>query len=141
MEDSKEESLVDAIAALVHEVVVPDSGDIRGDLISAIAGMRRFVSDTRAGKVFPWLVGEIASGSALGMRYSASVIGPRRAMMAGLITHAVERGDLRGDLDVDLAVDMLTGPIIIRRMIGRLEETSDALATDLVEHLLGGWKV
>jgi AcrR family transcriptional regulator len=137
--DSKEELLVDAIATMVHEVEVPDSGDIRGDLITAISGMHRFVSDTRAGEVFPWLVGEIASGSELGLRYAASVIGPRRAMMAQLITHAIERGDLSNDLDVDLAIDMLTGPVIIRRMMGRLEESADGWASSLVDTLLGGW--
>jgi AcrR family transcriptional regulator len=137
--DSKEELLVDAIATMVHEVEVPDSGDIRGDLITAISGMHRFVSDTRAGEVFPWLVGEIASGSELGLRYAASVIGPRRVMMAQLITHAIERGDLSNDLDVDLAIDMLTGPVIIRRMMGRLEESADGWASSLVDTLLGGW--
>ncbi len=137
--DSKDDLLVDAIATLVHEVDVPDSGDIRGDLITAISGMHRFVSDTRAGEVFPWLVGEIASGSEIGLRYAGSVIGPRRVMMAQLITHAIERGDLSSDLDVDMAVDMLTGPVIIRRMMGRLEESAGGWASDLVDKLLGGW--
>ncbi len=138
--DSKEDLLVDAIATLVHEVEVPDSGDIRGDLVTAIAGMHRFVSDTRAGEVFPWLVGEIARGSEVGLRYAGSVVGPRRAMMAQLIAHAVERGAIRGDLDVELAVDMLTGPVIIRRMMGRHQERPDTWATDLVDQLLEGWK-
>lgn len=138
--DSKEDLLVDAIATLVHEVEIPDTGDIRGDLIAAVGAMHRFVSDTRAGEIFPWLVGEIASGSEVGSRYAGSVIGPRRAMMAELIANAVERGDIRRDLDVELAVDMLTGPVIIRRMMGRHQDRVGALATDLVDQLLGGWQ-
>ncbi len=138
--DCKEDLLVDAIATLVHEVEVPDSGDIRSDLTTAIAGMTRFVTDTRAGEVFPWLVGEIANGSEIGLRYAGSVIGPRRSMIADLIAHAVERGDLRANLDIDLAVDMLTGPVVIRRMLGRLAETPDAWAGNLVNQLLEGWE-
>ena len=138
--DSKEDLLVDAIATLVHEVEVPDSGDIRGDLTTAMAGMTRFVTDTRAGEVFPWLVGEIASESEIGLRYAVSVIGPRRSMIADLIAHAVERGDLRDDLDIDLAVDMLTGPVLIRRMLGRLADSPDAWAGRLVTQLLEGWE-
>jgi AcrR family transcriptional regulator len=137
--DSKEELLVDAMATLVHEVEVPDSGDIRADLITAVEGMHRFVCDTRAGEVFPWLVGEIATQSSIGKRYAMSVIGPRRSMIGSLISHAVERGELRPDLDVGLAVDMVTGPVIIRRLIGQDDETKDTWATDLVDFLLRGW--
>ncbi|HEY5890023.1 MAG TPA: TetR/AcrR family transcriptional regulator [Acidimicrobiia bacterium] len=138
--DCKEDLLVDAIATLVHEVEVPDSGDIRSDLTTAIAGMTRFVTDTRAGEVFPWLVGEIANRSEIGLRYASSVIGPRRSMIADLIAHAVDRGDLRANLDIDLAVDMLTGPVVIRRMLGRLAETPNAWAENLVNQLLEGWE-
>lgn len=137
--DTKEELLVDAVASVVDEVHIPDSGDIRQDLVTAINGMRRFVNDTRGGEVFPWLVGEIASQSPIGKRYAMSVIGPRRAMMAGLITHAAERGDLKRNLDVEMAVDMLTGSVIVRRLTGQFDETPDNWAIDLVDSLLNGW--
>ncbi|MFZ0013984.1 MAG: TetR/AcrR family transcriptional regulator [Acidimicrobiia bacterium] len=137
--DSKEELLVDAFACVVEEVTVPDSGDIREDLVAAVRAMWGFVCDSRAGEVFPWLVGEIASGSQIGRRYAAAVIRPRREMLSGLIGRAVQRGDLRADLDVDLAVDMITGAVVIRRMLGQFDQTPQSWPESLVDTLLAGW--
>jgi AcrR family transcriptional regulator len=137
--DSKEELLVDAFACVAEEVTIPDSDDIREDLVAAVRAIRGFVCDSRAGEVFPWLVGEIASGSEVGRRYEATVIRPRREMLAGLIERAVQRGQLRSDLDVDLAVDMVNGAVIIRRMLGRLEQAPQSWPEVLVDTLMAGW--
>jgi hypothetical protein len=60
-------------------------------------------------------------------------------MLAGLIERAVQRGQLRSDLDVDLAVDMVNGAVIIRRMLGRLEQAPQSWPEVLVDTLMAGW--
>lgn len=134
--DSKELLLVDAVARFVDTVKIPDTGHIRHDLVAAVRGMRDFVSDTRAGEVFPWLVGEIASGTEIGNRYAAAVIIPRRQILAGLLEKAIERGELRTNLDVGTAVDMLLGPVIVRRIAGLLDRLADDWPETLVDTLL-----
>lgn len=136
--ESKETLLVDAVARVVEAVVIEDTGDIRHDLIAAVRGMCSFVTDTRAGEVFPWLVGEIASRSEIGTRYAAAVIVPRRQMLGELVAAAIERGDLRDDLDVATAVDMLMGPVIMRRIAGLLEGSAETWAETVVDSLLSG---
>ncbi|MDH3463360.1 MAG: TetR/AcrR family transcriptional regulator, partial [Acidimicrobiia bacterium] len=131
--DSKETLLVDAVARAVEAVEIEDTGDIRHDLTAAVRGMCSFVSDTRAGEVFPWLVGEIANGSEIGTRYAAAVIVPRRRMLGELLRAAIERGDLREDIDVATAVDMVMGPVIMRRIAGLLEGSGESWAETVVD--------
>jgi AcrR family transcriptional regulator len=137
---SKEDLLVDAVGALVVDADINESGDIRADLVSALGNMRTFVCDTRAGEVFPWLVGEMAARTEIGERYMNTVIAPKRTFLGSTIEKAIERGDLRPDLDPDVAIDMLMGPLFLRRMAGHLESTPDSWPATIVDTLLAGWK-
>lgn len=134
--DSKDELLVDAMASVIETVEIGETGDIRNDLVAALRNMQLFITDTRAGEVFPWLVGEIASRSDVGLRYGA-VISRRRELLFGLVERAVQRGDLRADLDVQTALDMLSGTMILRKITG-LGFPDDGPET-VVDTLLEGW--
>jgi AcrR family transcriptional regulator len=137
--DGKGELLVDCVAGLVSAVQPPESADVREVLLGILTQMRRFFTRAKAGQLFPWLVGEVAAGSDLGRRYAETVIIPRRAMVAGVIRSAVDRGELRSDLDVDMAVDMLTGPAIMQKLIGSYASRAEDWEEQLIDHLLRGW--
>jgi AcrR family transcriptional regulator len=137
---SKEDLIVDAVGSLVVDADINESGDIRTDLVSALDNMRTFVCDTRAGEVFPWLVGEMAAGSEIGARYMSTVITPKRTFLGSIIDKAIEQGELRPDLDPEIAIDMLIGPLLLRRMAGHLESTPDSWPTTIVDTLLAGWR-
>jgi AcrR family transcriptional regulator len=134
--DSKDELLVDAMASIIETVEIGETGDIRNDLVEALRSMQLFICDTRAGEVFPWLVGEIASRSEVGLRYGA-VISRRRELLFGLVQRAVQRGDLNADLDVPTALDMLSGAMILRKITGL--GFPDNGPENLVDTLLEGW--
>jgi AcrR family transcriptional regulator len=134
--DSKDELLVDAMASVIETVEIGETGDIRNDLVAALRSMQSFITDTRAGEVFPWLVGEIAARSEVGLRYGG-VISRRRELLFGLVERAVQRGDLRADLDVRTALDMLSGAMILRKITGL--GFPDNGPENLVDTLLEGW--
>jgi AcrR family transcriptional regulator len=134
--DSKDELLVDAMASVIETVEIGETGDIRSDLVAALRSMQLFITDTRAGEVFPWLVGEIAARSEVGLRYGAA-ISRRRELLFGLVERAVLRGDLRADLDVQTALDMLSGAMILRKITGL--GFPDNGPEHLVDTLLEGW--
>jgi len=136
---SKDELVIDAIASLAEAVGGEATGDTRTDLIEVVSDLRTFLSDSRAGEVFPWLAGEIASQSSLGLRYAVTVMVPKRAAVAVIIRGGMERGDLRSDLVIDTAIDMTIGPVLARRLMGSLEHSSDTWAEDVVDTLLSGW--
>jgi AcrR family transcriptional regulator len=137
---SKEDLVVDVMASLVAAVEVPETDDIRTDLITLLVRLRIFMSDVKAGSIFPWLVGEVAAGTEVGRHYANAVIIPRRAMIAQVIGHAIEIGSLRRDLDVQLAVDMITGPAILRKMIAPVQGVDERWEERLVDALLEGWR-
>jgi AcrR family transcriptional regulator len=137
---SKEDLVVDVMVSLVAAVEVPETDDIRTDLITLLVRLRIFMSDVKAGSIFPWLVGEVAAGTEVGRHYANAVIIPRRAMIAQVIGHAIEIGSLRRDLDVQLAVDMITGPAILRKMIAPVQGVDERWEERLVDALLEGWR-
>ena len=136
---SKDELLVDVIANLASETLVPDTGHLRDDLIELLHRMEAFLSDIEAGQIFPRMAAEVHAASELGRRYAEQVILPRRAVLAEMLSAAQTRGEIRNDLDIDVAVDMLTGPVILRMLLGRLAPSNAEWAPTLVDGLLQGW--
>jgi AcrR family transcriptional regulator len=138
--DSKEDLVIDVIGGLVIAADATSTGEIRSDLLQVLGRFGAFISELKAGSIFARLAGEVQAGSELGKHYPEAVILPRRAVIAGLITAAKERGELRQDLDVELAVDMLVGPVIIRNLMAAIR-TGDYVADEkLVDALLDGWR-
>lgn len=138
--ESKEDLMVDAIAGHVNAIDIPDSDDVREVMLHGLRRIESFMSKTPAGNVFPWVVGEVAAGTDLGRRYAEAVILPGRRALAAHLARARERGELRPDLDLELAVDMVTGPLIVRKLMGDYRETDEYWAENLVDGLLEGWR-
>jgi AcrR family transcriptional regulator len=139
--DSKEELIVDTLAGLVGLAVeVREVGDIREEMLTDLRLMHTFISDSTAGAVMPWLAGEMARNSEIGRRYIETLILPRRRLLANRIRNAIERGELRSDLDVEVAVDMLTGPLVLRKLLHPTSVRPPDWAEKLVDALLDGWR-
>ncbi|MDP9493980.1 MAG: TetR/AcrR family transcriptional regulator [Actinomycetota bacterium] len=136
---SREDLLIDAVASLVATVEVPESDDIRADLVTLLVRLRTFMSEMKGGSVFPWLIGEVAAGTEVGRHYAEAVILPRRAMIAQVINRAIQNGSLRPDLDVQLAVDMISGPALLRKMLAPVRGVDEGWEEKLVDALLDGW--
>ena len=137
---SREDLLIDAVASLVGTVEIPETDDIRADLVTLLVRLRTFMAEMKGGSIFPWLIGEVAAGTDVGRHYADAVILPRRAMIAQVIGRAIENGWLRLDLDVQLAVDMISGPAILRKMMAPVRGIDENWEEKLVDALLDGWR-
>lgn len=137
--DSKEDLIVDSVAHEIDVDDIPETGDTRLQLLTAVHRIRSVMFESKVGSVFPWMIGEVAAGSELGRRYAESVIAPSRQRLAGWIGDAVARGELRSDLDIDLAIDTLTGTLVANRIIGASRPSDEKWAERLVDMLLDGW--
>lgn len=137
---SKEDLVVDAIAGLVGDVVIPQGDGVREVLLHAIGRLQTHMSTTTAGAVLPWMIGEVALGSDVGHRYVEAVIKPGREALAGHISQAVGAGELRSDLDVEVAVDMLLGPMIVTKLLGSYRAPRENWAEQFIDGLLDGWR-
>ncbi|MEX2623291.1 MAG: TetR/AcrR family transcriptional regulator [Acidimicrobiia bacterium] len=137
---SKDDLIIAAIQEVTTAIAVPTTGNLRNDLIGLIAGAIRFMKTAEAGVIFPRMAGEVAGRTPLGLRYVETVIGPRRAMLREVLAAAIESGELRSDLEVTLLADTLMGPIILRKILGELDQSPEDTPIRLVETLLDGWQ-
>lgn len=140
---SKAELVSEAIGGLAEDIVVPDTGSVRADLIRLASYIHESAGSTM-GRCFGRMVGEMDTNPELGQVYWDNVILPRRRLLRSLFKRGLERGELRHDLDLDLAVDMLAGPVILRRNHLRFArdkgEVDRSFIERMVDYLLGGMK-
>jgi AcrR family transcriptional regulator len=114
---SKEELVAAAVAGLVSEITVPDTGSTRADLLAL---MQRAVDVYRRSieaAVMPSLVEAMSRDAELARTVQERVLAPRRAALRGVLDRGVARGDLRSDLDLELALDTLGGPLFYRLLV------------------------
>jgi hypothetical protein len=51
------------------------------------------------------------------LRLYQEAVEPRREVMRSVLRRGIESGELRADLDVELTVAMLTGPILMQKLL------------------------
>ena len=133
---SKKELIIAAIDGLFEDLLVPDTGDVRADLVFVVEQAHRFLSETKAGEVLPRMVGEVASGTVLGRAYFDKVMQPRLQAIVGALEAAKARGELRADLDDHLALASTIGSMMFLRLTRTLPESkgfADRLVSQLIE--------
>src|SRR5215207_6201307 len=135
---SKDELVTAAIAALVSEIKVPDTGSTQGDLLGLMQGAVEVYSRSIEAAVMPSLVDAMSRDAELARAVRERFLAGRRAALRAVLGRAVERGDLRPDLDVELALDVLGGPLFYRLLVTGAP-IDQALAEGVVELILRGF--
>jgi AcrR family transcriptional regulator len=135
---SKEDLVAAAIAALVDEIAVPDTGSTHGDVLELMRGAVAVYTDPIAAGVMPSLVAAMRTSSELASMVREGFLAGRRAALREVLERGVERGDLRADLDFELALDVLGGALFYRLLItgGPID---DRLAAGVAELILRGF--
>jgi len=116
--------------------VLPDTGDLRGDLRAIAASLSHNLGDTHIGRVCVELIGEAQADEQFAEAYREVFVTARRAAVRGLLERGRERGEVRADADLELAMDMFFGPIWYRRLVRHAPLTRDfayALADALAD--------
>jgi AcrR family transcriptional regulator len=132
---SKDTLVTAAVGALVDdEILVPDTGSTRGDLLALMEEAAELYRGSRPGRLMPDLVGAMAQRPELARAVRDGFLARRRAALSEVLQRGVERGDLRADLDVELALDVLGGPLFYRLLItgGPIDERLAEGVSDLI---------
>ena len=135
---SKDELVTAALAALVSEITVPNTGSTRDDLLALMrAAVEVYGGSVEAG-VMPSLVDAMSRDAELARSVRAGFLAGRRTAVRAVLERGVERGDLRADLDLELALDVLAGPLFYRLLVtgGPID---GRLAEGVVELILSGF--
>jgi AcrR family transcriptional regulator len=129
---SKDELVTDAVAALVSEITVPDTGSTRGDLLGLMRGAVEVYRGSVEAGVMPGLVDAMSRDVELARWVREGFLAQRREALRAVLERGIERGDLRPDLDLDLALDVLGGPLFYRLLI-----TGGPIDRQLAEGIVG----
>ena len=135
---SKDELITAAVAGLVSEITVPDTGRTRADLLALMRGAVKVYRGSVEAAVMPSLVEAMSRDAELARLVREGFLAGRRAALRAVLERGIQRGDLRVDLDIDLALDVLGGPLFYRLLItgGPIDEQ---LAEGVVELILRGF--
>jgi AcrR family transcriptional regulator len=136
---SKNELVTAAVGALVDEqIVVPDTGSTREDLLALMREAVELYRRSVPGRLMPNLVSAMAQRPELACTLRDGFLANRRDSLTQVLRRGVQRGDLRDDLDLELALDVLGGPLFYRLLItgGPLD---GRLAEGVVELMLRGF--
>jgi AcrR family transcriptional regulator len=114
---SKRELVVDAVAALVSDIGLPDTGTTHTDLLELMRNAVRVYSGSLEAGVMPGLIDAMSRDAELARAVRSTFLARRRAALRAVLERGVQRGDLRADLDVELALDVLGGPLFYRLLV------------------------
>jgi AcrR family transcriptional regulator len=114
---SKDELVTAAVAALVSEITVPDTGSTRGDLLALMRSAVDVYSGSVEAGMMPSLVDAMSRDLELARSVREGFLAERRAALRAVLERGIERGDLRRDLDLELALDVLGGPLFYRLLV------------------------
>lgn len=132
---SKDDLVTAAIAGLVsEEIVVPDTGSTRGDLVLLMREAVELYRGSLAARLMPNLIGAMAQKPALAKAVRQGFLVGRRAALSEVLRRGIERADLRPDLDLELALDVLGGPLFYRLLVtgGPINEQLAEGVADLI---------
>jgi AcrR family transcriptional regulator len=135
---SKDELVIAAVAALVSEIKIPDSGSTQGDLLELMINAVDVYSGSVEAAAMPSLVDAMSGNVGLARAVREGFLAGRRTALRAVLERGVERGDLRADLDFELALDVLGGPLFYRLLVtgGPIDRE---LAEGVVELILRGF--
>ncbi len=135
---SKDELVSDAVATLVSEIRIPDTGSTRADLLALMRQAVDVYSGALAARLMPALLEEARRNPQLASTLRDDLLAGRRAALSAVLKRGMRRGDLRRGLDLELALDVLGGAIFYRLLVtgGPIDER---LAEGVVELILRGF--
>lgn len=111
--NSKAKLVVEALARTKGVPEVPDTGDLRGDLLTTFCGMGGLADhDTTA--TLGAVLTAVSTDPEFAREFRTQVVEPKAAVSRTIFEQARERGELRDDLDLDIVVPALAGIVLHR---------------------------
>jgi AcrR family transcriptional regulator len=119
---------------------LPDTGTLRGDLLSALRAWVRAVTRTEAGPMLAGLIAEAQHDKELAQAWRERVVGPLRAQHKIMLQRAIERGEIPAGTDKDVVLDLFFGAAYHRLLQGHLPLT-DRFVRAVVDMIVAGISV
>ena len=132
--NSKATLVVDALASQKATPPVPDSGDLRTDLLTAFCGMGG-LTDHDTTQTFGAVMTALSTDPEFAGEFRARVLQPKAQLSRALFQRAVDRGEVREDLDLDLVAPALAG-IVLHRLFVMGETPGPTLIEHVIDQII-----
>jgi AcrR family transcriptional regulator len=132
--NSKATLVVDALASQKASPPVPDSGELRTDLLTAFCGMGG-LTDHDTTQTFGAVMTALSTDPEFAAEFRARVLQPKAQLSRMLFERAVARGEVRDDLDLDLVAPALAG-IVLHRLFVMGETPGPALIENVIDQII-----
>jgi len=113
---NKQAMLADAVRELKGAPPKPSGSNVRERLLSLLRVTAKG-DDARAAKILPCLIPEVQRSEIAYRVWQEAVVEPRREAGRQVLRQAIADGELRADLDVEVALSVLTGSVLLNRML------------------------
>src|SRR6478736_8926985 len=120
-----------------EEQPLPDTGTLRGDLLSALHAWVRAVTQTAMGPMLTGLIAEAQHDPELRGAWRDRVLEPMRTQHRVMLDRAIERGEIDASVDRDVVLDLFFGAAEHRLLLGHLPMTDEFIA-EVVDMILDG---
>jgi AcrR family transcriptional regulator len=105
---SKEELVADAIESVREEVVIPDTGNLQGDLDALIQNAAQITLNPLGRQTVAMIISSASSNTQFAQIYWTKYLKPRRKTFAIVLERAKARNEIPTDLDSDLVFDTMS---------------------------------
>jgi AcrR family transcriptional regulator len=132
--NSKATLVVDALATQKATPPVPDSGDLRTDLLTAFCGMGG-LTDHDTTQTFGAVMTALSTDPEFAAEFRTRVLKPKAQLSRTLFQRAVDRGEVRTDLDLDLVAPALAA-LVLQRIFVRGEVPGPTLIEHVIDQII-----
>ena len=132
--NSKATLVVEALARTKGVPVVPDTGSLRGDLLTAFCGMGGLADhDTTA--TLGAVLTAVSTDQEFAREFRRQVVEPKARVSHEIFERARDRGELRDDIDLDIVVPALAG-IVLHRLFVMGETPGPTLIERVIDQII-----
>jgi AcrR family transcriptional regulator len=132
--NSKATLVVESLARAKTTPAIPDTGDLRSDLIAAFCGHGGLTDhDTTA--TFGAVITALTTDPEFASEFRRQVVGPKSRVSRTVFERARDRGELRHDVDLDLVGPALAG-IVLHRVFVLGEQPDNALIERAIDQII-----
>jgi AcrR family transcriptional regulator len=133
----KEALLIDAFRTLKAPPPEPVGLSLRDDLMALLATVGQHTDD-RAALIMPCLIPEMQRSPAQHRIYQ-ELVEPRRQAIRDVLRRGMATGELRDDVNVEVTMGLLTGPLLMQRMLRWNSHLDDeTLARTVIDTVFAG---
>lgn len=135
---SRRDLVAAALRSLTSDIQVPDTGDVRDDLVALLRAFQHTTLHGLPADLRPRLIALTLTNPDLMQVFLTNVYSPRRSALLEVLERGKARGDLRPDLDTELAFEMIHGPMFQHSLLGAASVGDPDLPARLVDSVLSG---